>query len=251
MGEPDPLLSQQRGVTIQLGNQMAGNFGATGADLPKDVVDTINSATMNIVGRKRGVIRQTLAASYDPEDPSTFKSQLTNAVVSNEDPMTGRAVEGRRDALVALTKGKEIIDQLKASGVNTGILRGSAEDLARKLGLTTDPKLVALGSQLNQTLFEYRRAMTGVQFSQKEAEQYFKIFPKYTNDFDVNAALMDQMSKYMSQQQQNFWEQRLGKNAENTLAGTSWDTSKYIGAGATATTGETRYQRYLRMQGGK
>jgi hypothetical protein len=213
--EPDPQLSAQRAINIELGNQMAGN---TNTILPKDVADTVNSATLNLVGRKRGVVRQTLAASWDEDEPDLFRQQIQNVVISNEDPATQRVVEGRRDSLAALTKAEEMLQQLKDAGVDTNLLTGTAEDIVRKLGKSTNPQLAQVGSQLNQTLNEYRRAMTGVQFSQKEAATYQQLFPTYKNDFSVNEALLKQMKSFMQQQQDNFWMQRLGKKGAK-LAG--------------------------------
>ena len=100
--------------------------------------------------------------------------------------------------------------KMEDEGIDTGFFRGAFEDVLRKLGKTTDPKLVKYKNKMMSTLIKYRRAATGVQFSPIESKQYQQMLPNYGQEYHVNLASIDGMIEAMQVNDRSFWSDRLG-----------------------------------------
>ena len=209
---------------------------------PPAVKEVISSATLGIKQpRLQSRTQRTLAASYDEADPSLFKSQVRQTVLNQGTAPERRATEGRRDMIEALIAVQGQLDAFKASGKYTNIFSGTAEDIARKLGTTTDPELVKINSQLAGILQSYRHDMTGAVFSKQESQQYEALMPSKSNVPVLNKALIDQFKTSLQREDRGFWEERLGKRGAVFINGTTGRDAK------TETTQET-YDRLMKGQ---
>ncbi len=154
-----------------------------------------------------------------------LKDVIRQSAIEFENVDTKNQVLGRRATLASLRDTRQILNELKAKGVDTGIVRGTVEDLARKLGKSTNPELVALANRLQGTLINYRRAATGVQFGEREGAEYAKMFPTYRNDIPVNLALIDGLEREMRTYDNEYWTHKLGKDGA-ALVGVMQDVNQ-------------------------
>jgi hypothetical protein len=99
------------------------------------------------------------------------------------------------------------------------------ENLAASLGASTDPDLRSLGTRLRDTLIVYRRAATGVQFSQKEERDYEKMMPNYKNLPSVNKAIIKGLLDSNENQLKTYWERKIGPDGSKWLLGDGTPTS--------------------------
>jgi len=141
-----------------------------------------------------------------------FKTALET---SNAD--TFRKIQGVGETMAAIDSFKQLVREMKDRGISTDIISGTAEDLARKAGATIDPIKVDYLSRASQILFNYRKSMTGVQFSYAEGQQYAKLFPNYQNTLAVNDQLINSLYSGLATQVEIFYKQKLGTDNYNYL----------------------------------
>lgn len=184
--------------------------------LPKEYKTALSRAMSGYPATSRRDVIET--ANFVADDPEELNSYIRQ--VTLESPRVGvdlrNQVLGRQGAINKL---KEIKTMLK--DVPTNILKGTMENVARELGKTSDPRLVQIGTRLNEALIQYRRSLTGVQFSEREADQYAKIFPSYKNEPPVNMAVIDALVNGMESDDRLFWENRLGKEGAGRVGATN------------------------------
>lgn len=178
--------------------------------VPADFRNALDRATMGMPARRRTQITQLANRLAVQGDDEQLKGVIRQAAIENENVATQAQVEGRIQFINSLDDVKALLDELRVSGVDTNLLRGTAEDVMRRLGTSTDPRLATLATRIGETLFEYRRSLTGVQFSFREAEQYKGMFPNYQNTFPLNVAVIEGLLRGARLRDQEFWERKLG-----------------------------------------
>lgn len=154
---------------------------------------SIINQTASLVGSERGKqIRSNMAGYIANGNYKSAWAEVTNAV---EEKLTGEnatkfgnqitdheAMKGLRNAVQAYADG----------GGDMGLLVGKAEDISNRLaGVTSNPKLTTLATQLNREFQTYRTNATGAAFSPGESREYAKVNPRSTASLDLNLAVID------------------------------------------------------------
>ena len=96
-----------------------------------------------------------------------------------------------QNALGQLASIQIALDQYAKMGWETSLFAGLEEDVAAKIGEVKDPKLRALATQINTAIINYRKAITGAWFSEKETKEYQSIFPSTKNSKELNTAIIN------------------------------------------------------------
>jgi len=96
-----------------------------------------------------------------------------------------------QNALGQLASIQIALDQYEKMGWETSLFAGLEEDVAEKIGEVKDPKLRALATQINTAIINYRKAITGAWFSEKETKEYQSIFPSTKNSKELNTAIIN------------------------------------------------------------
>ena len=183
-------------------NQQLANARLQGEKLKQDLAKgkaltgeygTIISGVSTLVpATSREIFKETLTENIANGD---FKNAYTNVINAVSNGLTGEnktrfdsavtdigVMGGLRDAIEAYTE----------AGGNTGFLKGSAEQIARRFGqLKTDPKFAELAVQLEREFQAYRQGMTGAAFTNKESREYASVNPTSGKSLDLNLAVID------------------------------------------------------------
>lgn len=183
----------------------------SGAEIPPDYKNALDRAILNLSATKRGPIVQLANRLAAEGQMDQLGDVIRQAAVDTENVDTKNQIVGRRALLASLQDTRGILEELKAKGVPTNWFTGSVEDLARKLGTSTNTEYVTLANRLQGTLINYRRAATGVAFSEREQQQYAKMFPNYKNTLPVNLALLDGLEREAHTYDQAYWTHKLGE----------------------------------------
>lgn len=159
----------------------SGEFGAT-----------VNDAA-GLVGAERGkIIRKNMTEALKDGDYSRAFNQAANAV---EESLTGENATkfgAQRNDYIALAGLRDAINTYAAGGGDLNLLTGTAEEISNKLlGVTGDPELTALATQLNREFQAYRTAATGAAFSPEESRDYAKVNPRTNATLELNNAIID------------------------------------------------------------
>ncbi len=215
------------------------------ASLPTPFQSVIGRILVNSPANRRKSIEEDFANVYATGNEAELKDQIRNAAIQTENIDTKNQVQGRMATIASLNDTTAILQEMKAKGVPTNIMTGTVEDLARKLGTSTNPEYVALGNRLAGTLINYRRAATGVAFGEKEGAEYAKMFPNYKNTLPVNEALIRGLQREMKTYDDVYWESKLGKDGKKFIFGEDGAP-----AGGGPPKGETPDARLKRLLGG-
>jgi hypothetical protein len=183
----------------------------TPSALPPDLLTAFDRSTLKYTKDQRARAVESLNRMYaaNPDDPA-IKQTIIQLATEGENVETKKQIRGRAAMLNSLQQVGTVLDDLEKAGVQTGIYRGSMENMSRALGKSTDPRLVRLGTRLDALLVEYRRNTTGVQFSERESEAYARMFPTYRNDLPVNKALIQGLADEAASQDRSYWMGKLG-----------------------------------------
>lgn len=186
-------------------------------DMPANLRNALDRAILMAPQGRRSAIQNQAARLWAEGNEKELKEVIVQAAVEGENVDIKNQIRGRRATVASLEDTRDILNEMKAAGVSTDILSGTAEDIARKLGTSTNPKYVELANRLMGTMINYRRAATGAAFSDKEGSAYEKMFPNYRNTLPVNLALIDGLMREMATYDRVYWEDKLGKGGADLV----------------------------------
>lgn len=179
----------------------------------------LDRAVLTITPTKRAPILALAHRLADEGNTEELRSVIRQAAIEGENVDAKNQIRGRMATAAALEDARGLLAEMKKAGVPTNILTGTAEDVARKLGTSTDPSYVAFANQLSDALINYRRAATGVAFSEKESAEYARMFPNYRQTMPVNEAAINGMLRAMRTNDRTYWENKLGKEGAALVLG--------------------------------
>jgi len=210
----DPVAAELARLRLDEARSRQGMRASVEA-LPPEWKNAANRASLSMPAQRRAEFDQTVAALAG--DKSELADYIRQAAIEGENVDVKNQIMGRQATMASLRDAASMLQEMKAKGVPTDYLTGNMEDVARRLGTSTNPEYVALGNRLMGTLINYRRAATGVQFSERESADYQRMFPNYRNTLPVNEALISGLLREMETYDRVYWEHKLGKNGARVV----------------------------------
>jgi hypothetical protein len=219
-------------VTDENGNQLQPRDTsppqpALTASMTSDYKSVIDRAVLNIPSVRRPAFTDAFNRAWEEAARSGDRSELNDLIryasVDTENAENKERIIGRMATVNSLRDVRDTLERYAALGddeapvLPTNWLLGNIERIYRSVGTSTDPRYVELANRLMGTLINYRRAATGVQFGQKEAEQYELMFPQYTNTPEVNLALIDGLLDEMDSYDSTYWRHKLGERGAQLI----------------------------------
>lgn len=154
-----------------------------GGDEFAATVDMVANMEPTVTGQK--TLRNQLRSLIDSKDYASAYNQIANSV---EKQLVGeskqRFVNARTDYSV-LQGMKEAVEAYKAGGGDMGLLKGTEEQIKRKLGINSG-EASALATQLWREFQIYRNQMTGAAFGAEESRDYASVNPSLGKSLDLN-----------------------------------------------------------------
>ena len=169
----------------------------TAADNSKDAVATIASA-MPTDNREMWVAqwRDLEEKALKSGDWTATARYVANKAIEQMPATMETKIAGKLEAVAAVASVMKKMEELNARGF-LGKLPSTMEGLANVVGTTTDPELAEVAAQLLTVMQEYRRATTGVAFSEAERKEFERILPGVNKNFEFNQALFRSMKQSM------------------------------------------------------
>jgi len=115
---------------------------------------------------------------------------------------------------------EEIWDDLQNyenAGGDTNIFSGNIEKLAAKVGTVKDPELRKIATKIAISTQNYRRAMSGAQFSVPESEEYKSIFPQIDKTAVFNKEAFDALKSAFIGDIDFFYGHKMGHDVYNEI----------------------------------
>jgi len=137
----------------------------------------------------------------------------------------GDRVQGRKEAIVALSDIQRRLNEYISSGGDTGVFTGKMEDIQRKIGRTSDPTLANLANSIRLAIVDYRRAVSGAAFTESEMQEYNRLFPNIGNVPELNQAIITSLVDTFSRNQDLFYRSIIGAQNYNSLFGLQTNVS--------------------------
>lgn len=195
--------------------------GGTGYNAPQNIAyknafEQVIAGASPLIARPQRAQLDSLLAAGNIEGA---KEYITSKAMEKFGQTSQQNAVNRLDAINALDKIKTDLAAAKAAGVSTNLLTGSAEQIAQKLGASTDPRIAYIGNEITLANNVYRKAMTGVQFSDKEAATYAKIFPNISNLDNLNEAKISSLIDSFKGQQATEVGAAIGSSNYNQIFG--------------------------------
>lgn len=228
-------ISQQNADTArQNADTTRARYTGTGLDatMPAPLLNALDRSILTITSTKRGPIVNLANRLWTEGNEAELKGVIKQAAIEGENVDTKNQVLGRQATMAALSDARTVLQQMKRQGVPTNWLSGSAEDLARRLGTTTNPRYVELGNQLADALIAYRRAATGVSFGEREGADYARMFPNYRQTMPVNEAAITGLENAMKTHDRAYWTHKLGEAGASAVLGIQAAPSNGVQIGA-------------------
>jgi len=189
------------------------------SSIPVPLLNALDRSILTITSTKRGPIVNLANRLWTEGNEPELKKVIKQAAIEGENVDTKNQVLGRQATMAALADARSVLQAMKKAGVPTNILSGTAEDIARKLGTSTNPQYVEFSNQLQDALISYRRAATGVAFGERESAEYARMFPNYRQTLPVNEAAITGMEKALRTHDRAYWEHKLGPDGAKLILG--------------------------------
>lgn len=147
-----------------------------------------------------------------------YKSAFAGLANATADGLKGAASTNFRQAVTEKGTLSDLADSIKAyadAGGNTNILKGTEDEIQKKLGvLATDPKYAALANEMDMNFQAYRQNMTGAAFGAKESAEYAKVLPGKDKTLDLNLATIEGANNYYNSYIDNTMGQVVGQGGK-------------------------------------
>lgn len=185
------VVDKRTGKIINTLGGVKSTGGISGKLTPE--FESIASRTASLVDSVTGqeTIKNDLTRYLKAQDYVSAYNQIENTVANGLTGTTKTTFSDARIDSEILKNLKGKIQEFENAGGDTGLLKGTAERIIRKLGQVKDPALASLAVELQREFQRYRVGMTGAAFSPAESRDYASVNPKTTNKFDLNVAVID------------------------------------------------------------
>ncbi len=131
------------------------------------------------------------------------KNLILSRVTSKMSATERTAEVDRRNTIDALSDMRQAFSDYVAETGDTNVLKGGVENLANKIGTTTNPKLAAIKTRIIQATQKYRNAITGAAWGEQEDAEYRAIFPSISNTNKLNQTIIDTMIPLLQNNERN------------------------------------------------
>ena len=126
-------------------------------------------------------------------------------------------IDDDKDVVDFLDEIQSGLDAMDANGIDTGFFSGNLENLLARAGQVKSPEMREIAIKMATATIMYRRSMTGVQFGEKEAKEYKKIFPDINKVAEFNKASTSALRSTFGGDLDKFYSLSMGEKNYNKL----------------------------------
>jgi surface antigen len=221
----DQLDLQKQELQVKRDEANAKLGGGINQQLAQDPVNTeyysaLGNAAIGFPENQRNELTARLNNYLANGDYSSAKQLIFSTVIGNMGSGQQDDAIKRLQAVDSLTTVKQLLNDAVAKTGDTGLLRGTTQDIVNKLGKTGDPELVQIGTRITQALQIYRNAITGAAWGEQETGEYKKLFPSYKNENKLNQGIIDGMLQALNDNQKISFGAKIGQETYDKIFGT-------------------------------
>lgn len=160
------------------------------------LANAVQNIAQNLTAKNAEMFINNVNRNAANGDLSAVKETLLNAsILAVPNAADQSKAIGRVTTLDLLDTIKGDLKRFTELKGDTNILKGTAEQVAQKIGTTTDPELAGLATRINSTIQNYRQFVSGAAFTVPETAEYKSIFPSISKTGELNLAIIEGLSK--------------------------------------------------------
>jgi len=175
-----------------------GGAGAISESITGNVplANAVQNIAQNLTTKNAEMFINNVNRNAATGDVNAVKETLLNAaILAVPNAADQSKAIGRVTTLDLLDSIKGDLKTFTDKKGDTNIFKGTAEQVAQKIGATTDPELAQLATRINSTIQNYRQFVSGAAFTVPETKEYKSIFPSISKTGELNMAIIDGLSK--------------------------------------------------------
>jgi hypothetical protein len=161
----------------------------------KEFTGPVRNAAQSILANTPLNIKESAMDAIDDVLSQGNSEEVKNLLkkVSRDTAGTEQAktIMGKERTVEFLGEIQDDFDILEANGINTNIFTGTFEDMNKNIGRVANPELRKIATKIQTAIMNYRKSMTGVQFSAAESREYYNMFPSIGKTSNFNKANID------------------------------------------------------------
>ena len=216
--EYDPATKSWVATSSETAEKYAGQ-AISGTDAYSTAVSAASEKVVSglQVAQQKAAFRKDINSAYQQGNPTVVVDKIKSAAKDAMGIEGKTRLEGSEKALEVLPRIKNDIAQYISGGGSLNIFTGTLEEIAGKVGTVKDAELRRLASEIQTYLMDYRRSMTGAQFSESETNEYKYILPTLKDTVTTATARIDGFIKAKSYDIDASYSTLLGKENWNQL----------------------------------
>ena len=205
----------------------------------------IRGAMQNITSKWGAGEKQTAFDEVDDYagDPEAQRQAIKRTTLKAATADQQNQVMGKERTADLLNEISGDLEILEKNGTPTNWMTGNIEGLMGRVGLVKNPAMREVATKIAVAVMAYRRSMTGVQFGMIENKEYKRIFPNIDKVSAFNSATAKALTSVFSGDTEKFYKQSMGEKNYTQIFGKGQTNEQ--------TSGNSKYQRYLEIVGGK
>lgn len=199
--------------------QDALNFSNQSSLFTGEIRDAGESLALGMSAEKGQRFLDSLDRSLETGDMTRVKDELERQAVANLPAAEATGIAGKLRTVELLGEIEADLQRYEEMGGDTGILTGTAEQVANKIGKTTDPALAQIANKVNIAIQNYRKAISGAAFNELESIEYSAIFPSIDKTSELNVAKLQSLNEVFQGDVDNVMKRQMGSQAYDKIFG--------------------------------
>lgn len=193
--------------------------GGLSANIPNEYNNAFNSLSARMTKDEAERATEYFNQLMSSGDTKTAQEYLKTTAIANLPATEQTKAFGRFAAIDSLVSVKQDLADFVAKGGNTGLLTGTEESIAQKLGRTTNVEAARIGNEILLAMIAYRNAVSGAAFTESEQKQYIQVFPSIGKIPELNNAKIQSLLDTFNRNNKSIFGQVLGSGNYDKIFG--------------------------------
>jgi len=198
--------------SVSSSGDIGGEADGIYAPQNKSFYDAFQNASLGLTAQAKTQMLGQINNLLSQGDYKGAQETMTRIATQTATADQKNAAMGRTQAISAMNDILSILNTYVSKSGDTNIWKGSLENALNKIGLSKDESLVKLGGALTIAMQNYRNAITGKAFSDKEIAEYKKFIPNISDTSKLSTAKIQGFVNALNTQQKAFIGSQIGES---------------------------------------
>lgn len=209
-------------------------------EIKSTYIPMINGAVNVAPANSQPAIRRELYTYLNSGDTKLLNTKLVQYAMNYAPVAVQQQEQGREEMMLAQIRLVPLMNEYTRLNGDTNFFKGTLQQMEEAVGYTGNDKMSIIKAQIALAFQDYRRGMTGAQFSAAESAEYGRVFNSISNTVDLNATRSRSLALSLIDNTNAFYTRQLGMaDAGQILIGDTYykplSALQYDGASTSST----------------